>query len=114
MSNSIELYNLEGEFDETLRQYKQAYLNYISILQNPNSNPNNEYIILDNTDSSGNTINSIQNTTENNCEDLCSANSACYGFVFDAKNTCSIKNNSALKTETVQDSKFYIKNKIYL
>jgi len=109
MSNSLELYNLEGEFNETLRQYKQAYLNYISVLQNQNSN--SQYIILDNTDSSGNTINSIQNTSENNCEILCSANSECYGFVFDAKNTCYIKNNSAFQTQTVQDSKFYIKNK---
>ena len=107
MSNIIELYNLEGEFDETFRQYKQSYGNYISTLKNPNS----QYTILDNTDSSRNNINSIQNSSVNNCEAVCSANSACYGFAFDSNNMCFIKNNSAFKTQTVEGSEFYIKNK---
>uniref|UniRef100_A0A6C0LE08 Uncharacterized protein n=1 Tax=viral metagenome TaxID=1070528 RepID=A0A6C0LE08_9ZZZZ len=46
MSNSLELYNLEGDFDETLRQYKQAYVNYIEILKNSKSNSSGNTIII--------------------------------------------------------------------
>ena len=38
MTNSslLELYNLEGEFDNTLLQYKKEYANYINLLNNSN------------------------------------------------------------------------------
>ena len=111
MSNIIDLYSLEGEFDETLRQYKQAYVNYIAILKKTKSKSNSEYIILDNTDSSGNNIYSFRNTSKNTCQAICSANSSCYGFVSTSNNLCFMKNNSALKTQDVQNSTFYIKNK---
>lgn len=107
-SSLIKLYNLEGEFDETLRQYKQAYLNYFSLLQH--SNP--QYTSVQNTDFVGNDLGAVQNTSANDCEALCSTNPACYGFTYDTKNnTCYPKKKTNQHETITRDGvDLYIKN----
>lgn len=107
-SSLIKLYNLEGEFDETLRQYKQAYLNYFSLLQNSNS----KYTSVQNTDFLGIDLGAVQNTSVNECQALCSTNPSCYGFTYDTKNnTCyPKKKTNQIQTTTRNGVDFYIKN----
>lgn len=86
-SSFIILINLEGKFDMLLRQYKQAYLNYIALLSN--STPTQTvYNLLKlnnsvNTYCSGNKNTILQpstTVTAPQCEALCSASENCGGY----------------------------------
>jgi hypothetical protein len=83
----ITLYNLEGEFENLLRQYKQAYLNYIALLSK--SAPTAKVYSLLNlnhnvkTYCTGNKNTIVQPgtmLTPPQCEALCSASPNCGGY----------------------------------
>ena len=86
-SSIITLYNLEGEFENLLRQYKQAYLNYIALLSK--SAPTAKVYSLLNlnhnvkTYCTGNKNTIVQPSTivtPQQCEALCSASPNCGGY----------------------------------
>ena len=86
-SSIITLYNLEGEFENLLRQYKQAYLNYIALLSK--SAPTEKVYSLLNlnqnikTYCTGNKNTIVQPSTmvtSQKCEALCSASPNCGGY----------------------------------
>lgn len=108
-SSLIKLYNLEADFDETLRQYKQSYLNYISVLQ---SQPP-KYSIIKNTDFSGNNLAQGQNLSPEICEGNCDITSKCYGFSYDTRNNaniCYAKSSEMSPTTSVNGVDLYVKN----
>jgi len=106
-SSLMKLYNLEGDFDETLRQYKQAYLNYISVLQSQKP----KYSIIKNTDFPGNNLVQGQNLSPEICEANCDITSKCFGFSYDSQNICYAKSSEMSPTKPVNGVDLYVKNR---
>lgn len=108
-SSLMKLYNLEGDFDETLRQYKQAYLNYISVLQSQKP----KYSIIKNTDFPGNNLVQCQKLSPEICEGNCDITSKCFGFSYDTRNNaniCYAKSSEMSPTTPVNGVDLYVKN----
>uniref|UniRef100_A0A6C0H7E3 Apple domain-containing protein n=1 Tax=viral metagenome TaxID=1070528 RepID=A0A6C0H7E3_9ZZZZ len=62
-------------------------------------------------DSVGNDIYSIQNTTINQCQDLCDDNEDCFAFVVDTANNCYLKNNQATSKQSNNLTNLFVKKK---
>ena len=78
---------LNNNFNSLLTQYSETNQNLINAI---NSN-NNSLNLLPNSSFVGTNLNTIQNSTENNCLNSCSANQSCSGATFDTdKNTCAL------------------------
>jgi len=106
----LTLYNLEAEFSDLMRQYNQAYLNYIELLKNASPNSNKFvygllYGLNDNvrTYCNGTLLPSTAQPstyqTANSCEALCSAAPNCGGYdLSDAdssgKHLCKLYSNT--------------------
>ena len=104
----LTLYNLEAEFSDLMRQYNQAYLNYIAMLNNARPTGNKYVYSLQNlndnvrTSCTGTQTSITQPSTyqtADSCEALCSAAQNCGGYDLSnvdssGKHLCKLYSNS--------------------
>jgi len=109
MSAQMEM--LSNEFNNLLTQYQDTYQNFINTI----SSDNNTLTSVDNSAFvSGNNINTIQNSSVNDCMSSCSSTQSCSGATFDNnQNTCTLSSgngnivNSQNQTAIVQQALYY-------
>ena len=109
MSSQMEI--LSNKFNNLLTQYKNTYqdlVNTISSNDNTFTSVNNSAFV------SGNNINTIQNSSLNNCMSSCSSTESCSGATFDNnQNTCTLSSrngnivNSQNQTAIVKQALYY-------
>ena len=77
---------------------KIAYIDQDDVLHNYPTNSlkySNEYTIFQNTDSSGNDLSTLPNSTIDQCKTACTNNDKCAGYAFESNaNVCYLKNNN--------------------
>jgi len=108
---SSQMNNLSNQFNSLLTQYKQTYQDFLETI---NSNDNTLKTIDNSAYTSINNINTIQNSSLDNCIKSCSSNQSCSGATFDKNlNTCIISGgsgtivNSSNKTAIVKQALYY-------
>lgn len=84
----MSIQDISIQFNNTLTQYQNLYSQYINFL---NSSNNNLISINNSSYTSPTTLNTITNTTLQNCMSSCSSNKTCSGATFNtSNNTCSL------------------------
>lgn len=111
MTSKIE--QLSDKFNSLLTQYIQTYSEFINTI---NLNSSNETLktIHNSAVINGNNINTIQNSTLDDCSKLCSADNLCSGATFDNNlNTCNLNSgtldviNSRNQTAIIKQALYY-------
>jgi hypothetical protein len=85
---SIQLQNLSNEFNTLISKYQDTYKKYIDVINYDNK----KLTTFDNYAFYGkNPINTLNNTTIENCKSTCSSNSSCSGATFNTTyNNCTL------------------------
>jgi hypothetical protein len=102
---------LSNKFNNLLSQYQDTYQNFINTINATDASfitiPNTSYV-------SSNNINTIQNTSLDNCVTSCSSTQTCSGATFDNnQNTCTLSSGtgniikSTNQTSIVQQALYY-------
>ena len=83
---------LSNKFNNLLVQYQNTYQNFVDTISSTNNSfttiPNTSYV-------TGSNINTIQNSSMNNCVTSCSSNQSCSGATFDnLQNTCTLSSGN--------------------
>jgi hypothetical protein len=89
-SNILQLKQLELQYKTKINEYKTAYASYITTTQSQTDQ--NSYVVLPGKVYSGATnISNTTNSTTDNCQALCSANTSCTGATFNSiSKMCSL------------------------
>ena len=102
---------LSNNFNNLLTQYQSTYQNFVNTIGSTDASfvyvPNTSYV-------TDNNINTIQNSSINNCITSCSSNQSCSGATFDnLQNTCTLSSgngnivNSSNQTSIVKQALYY-------
>ena len=83
---------LSNKFNSLLTQYQNTYQDFLNTI----SSNNNSFTSIDNSAFvGGSNINTIQNSSVDNCLTSCSSNKSCTGATFDnSQNTCILSNGN--------------------
>lgn len=105
---------LSNEFNNLLTQYQETYQQFINVISSNTDSSNNLTTIEKSAFVGESNINTIQNSSLDNCISSCSSNSSCSGATFNNQlNTCTISNgvgnivNSSNETAIVQAAIYY-------
>jgi len=108
MSSQIE--NLSNEFNMLISDYQDTYQNYINAINSDNKNLKT----IDNFSFTGKHINTLNNSSLSNCEELCLSNTKCSGATFNNNSqSCILSSspgslvNTPQSTAIVQEAIFY-------
>lgn len=102
---------LSSKFNSLLTQYQDTYQDFVNTISSNNNSltPVNNSAFV-----SGNNINTIQNSSINNCISSCSSTQSCSGATFDNnQNTCTLSSgigniiNSQNQTAIVKQALYY-------
>ena len=102
---------LSNNFNNLLKQYQSTYQNFLNTIGSTDASfvyvPNTSYV-------TDNNINTIQNSSINNCITSCSSNQSCSGATFDnLQSTCTLSSgngnivNSSNQTSIVKQALYY-------
>lgn len=102
---------LSNNFNNLLTQYQSTYQNFVNTIGSTDASfvsvPNTSYV-------TDNNINTIQNSSINNCITSCSSNQSCSGATFDnLQSTCTLSSgngsivNSSNQTSIVKQALYY-------
>ena len=102
---------LSNNFNNLLTQYQSTYQNFLNTIGSTDASfvyvPNTSYV-------TDNNINTIQNSSINNCITSCSSNQSCSGATFDnLQSTCTLSSgngnivNSSNQTSIVKQALYY-------
>lgn len=102
---------LSNKFNNLLTQYENTYQDFVNAI----SSNNNTFTSVNNSAfSGGSNINTIQNSSVNNCMSSCSSTESCSGATFDNnQNTCTLSSgngsivNSQNQTAIVKQALYY-------
>lgn len=105
--------SLSNQFNSLLTQYQETYQQFLSVINSTDSS-NNLTTIPNSTFVGESTINTIQNSSLDNCVTSCSSTSSCSGATFNNQlNTCTLSSgtgtigNSSNETAIVQQALYY-------
>jgi len=102
---------LSNKFNSLLTQYQDTYQDFVNTIS---SNTNSFTSVNNSAFIGGTNINTIQNSSVNNCLSSCSSNNSCSGATFDNnQNTCTLSSgngnivNSQNQTAIVKQALYY-------
>jgi lipopolysaccharide export LptBFGC system permease protein LptF len=109
--SSSQMDTLSNNFNNLLTQYQSTYQNFVNTIGSTDASfvsvPNTSYV-------TDNNINTIQNSSINNCITSCSSNQSCSGATFDnLQSTCTLSSgngsivNSSNQTSIVKQALYY-------
>jgi lipopolysaccharide export LptBFGC system permease protein LptF len=109
MSSQMEI--LSNKFNTLLTQYQNTYQDFVNTI---GSNDNSFTLVDNSVFIGGNNINTIQNSSINNCLTSCTSTQSCSGATFDNnQNTCTLSSgngniiNSKNQTAIVKQALYY-------